>query len=1413
MDRLFSLITRASLRLRWVTILVTVALLAVGVWAVTQLNQELMPSMEFPFHVVVVQWPGSDAETMVDQVAVPMEQALMEIDDVLSVDTTASPGFTFIMARSEFGVDMDATQDAIERQLAGLSLPPDVEEPQIITFDFNALPILIASASADMPLEELRALVEERVVPELEALEGVAAVAVYGGQEIPPEILAQKQEKLALLRGESLPSGTATPSPTPEPTTAAQVGPLPTPVSPSEIVPAPLPDTWEGIVPPEYDSLGIILDSTADLTGMALEMLIDTEPELLNDLTEEMLLGMGPAVLAALPEEFMAGLDPEVAAELTARIEAMPEPPSLPLLMTGASQVLGVSLRTAADLNALAVNEVADTAFGSFVGQLPAEVYAWLIGYAPGFLDDLDAATVLPMLPAETLALFPRDYLAGLEPELAASLMQKLGGGEIPAGEAAEGVPLPDVWLEQFAQFGLPLKTTADLTPEIVAQMGTMAGAEFFAPLTPEMLNALPPEVLEELPAAYATTLDPAFLAQLDDETRPVIEALAGELAAAEGELPTSWQAFFATSPTPVVLPSDLDAAGLAYVAYERPELMAELDPDHLLALTPDALRALPADYLDTLDESLVAQLAARAQAGGTQLGALPAPPPAPEGWVAAFEQFGMTLQTAAGFGPQSINAMAEGMPGLVNELTPEVLDWHMALRPDFLDQLEAGPRETVESILQGAWVPRTSINRTNGAVSLGLSVAKTQDANTVRASHAVMDRLDAFAEELGIRFDYAFEQASFIEESISGVAREGALGALFAVFIILLFLSGMAHGRFRLGWRSTLVTAVSIPTSVMIGFALMRLFGLTLNIMTLSGMTVAVGRVVDDSIVVLENIYRHIQRGEDRWRAAVDGTREVSIAIFASTVTTVAVFLPVGLIGGIIGQVFLPFGLTVTFALAASFFVAITIVPLLAYLFIRQEHLPAEGETWMQKLYTPVLRWAIRPTPWVQTPVVRWFLNNRFTVLAIATVLFVASLGLMGRLPQTFIPDIGEPQINVQVSVEENDLVLTDLRVQELEAQIQGLEGIEVMQTLVGSSGGFESVMGGGHGVNGGAAEITISATSSQRLGPLTEQIRAEAESLFTPDEVTVSSGGLMQQGMGGFEMILVSDDFSSLVAVHDPVLAELQKVEGLTNVASNLALGSEGEMQQITRVNGQRALSFSADVESQDTLGVQAHALERVEALDLPAGVRVEQGFATEQQTQGFADMFGAMGISVLVVYLAMVLTFGALLPPFDILFSLPFAVVGAALALVIRNQTLGISSMIGLVMLVGIVVTNAIVLIDLVQSLRRRGKDTHTALMEAGRTRLRPIWMTALAAVLALIPLALGLNEGAIIAAELATAVIGGLLVSTFLTLVVVPVVYSLTDSAVARLGHMLPGRLGKLLVRISMGWGAANGRPEA
>jgi multidrug efflux pump subunit AcrB len=484
-----------------------------------------------------------------------------------------------------------------------------------------------------------------------------------------------------------------------------------------------------------------------------------------------------------------------------------------------------------------------------------------------------------------------------------------------------------------------------------------------------------------------------------------------------------------------------------------------------------------------------------------------------------------------------------------------------------------------------------------------------------------------------------------------------------------------------------------------------------------------------------------------------------MSIAIFASTVTTVVVFLPIGLMGGLMGEFFLPFGIAVTYALSASFLVAITIVPALAYLFIRKEHLPEEKETGMQKAYTPILEKALR---------------NKGATLAIAAVIFLGSLFILGTRPKAFLPDFGEVQISTSVALpDDTKMADTDSLVMKFEEALENIEGLSTVMVEIGGSGGMESLFMGGM-INQSQASISIGIEDSERANEITALIREKAEEMFGKDYVTVSGGTMSSEGFGGFALVAAAEDQKALANFNDAAIETLNKVEGLANVKSNL-----GEENNYLRVDGEPAIRFMGELEVKNTIGVTNLAKQAL--LDsAPEDITISEGFESQMQTEGFANTFKAIGISIVIVYLVMVLTFGSFVHPFTILFSLPLAIIGAALALLITNSILGLSSMVGMMMLVGIVVTNAIVLIDrILTNKKERGMETQEALIEAGRTRLRPILMTAIAAILALVPLAIGLNEGAIIAAELAIVVIGGLTTSTLLTLIIAPVIFSILD----------------------------------
>ena len=1288
---------------------------------------------------------------MLDEVTIPIEDAVKDIEGVVNLESMTASGMAFVMIQSEFGLDQEALRTAIQEAVTRLTYPEGMDTPELLTFGLEDLPLAFASVSSELSTAELKALVESDIVPALEEVPGVAAVQVSGGQELPTEPPPTPEPTAApILEPTAEPTlmPTLEPTPTAEPTAVpAEVSPPPTteagiaePVAESE--PVALPESWIQAAAAQ----GATLETTDDLTPEMIAAIAGMAPQMLAELTPEMLLAMPLEALGALPQDYLQGLEPELQAQLAGRLAApepeaeveVPEPVALPESWTEGAASWGVKLETTGDLTGLIMKNI--------------------ILRTPEALADITPEMLLAM-PLKALEVLPKDYLESLDPELQAQLAARLAGEEVPQPEAEptrDPAMLPEIWQSAGEAQGISLVMPEDVTPEIIQGIASMA-PQLLDMLTPESLRRFSPEVLAWLPTGYIEKLDADLRAELDELAQPAgglgalaaeAEEKATEIAVGAPELGDAWRQppeESATGPLPTFeTAADLINNGFTATAAELLNLLVGQNmpqvPDLLADLSPEVIA-----------------------------------------WLAENEE---------GF-------LENLSPAALRLLSPEALaslpeDFYATLAPELRSELEGIAAGTVK-----AFTPTDTITSVDGNPSLQLIVYQDSGANTVVTTHALYDRMAELEEEYpGLRFDVTFEQASFIEESISGVTREGALGAVFAVLVILLFLSGTVNGRYRLSWRSTLVTGASIPLSVFMAFALLewlppvadvvlgplvsategipvlgtiillihRLFPIdfTLNLMTLSGMTVAVGRVVDDSIVVLENIYRHIQRGEDQKQAVLVGTRDVAIAILASTVTTVIVFMPIGLIGGIVGQFFLPFGITVAYALGASFLVAVTIVPLLAYLFIRKEHLPEEKEMALQRWYTPVLQWALRHRAWV---------------LIIAGLLFVGSGYLLAERPQALLPNMGEVQVSVSVDLPNGTTMAeTAELVSRFEASLDGVEGLGTKQSEIGAGGGLQAMatrfLGMG-GVDQSLANVRIAVENGKRIDELTAIVREKAEQVFGAEYVTVSGGTLTSSAFSSFSLD-ISGDPEQLKAINDDVIAALEGVEGLANVTSALA-----DTEMILRVNGQPSVSYSGEIETQDALGVSDKAKAQVEAI-VPAGITVTEGYETQVQKEGFSQAVQALLISIVFVYLTMVITFRSFVHPFSILFSLPLAIIGAALALWLTGRVVGLPALVGLMMLVGIVVTNAIVLIDRVQANRKkRGMDVEEALMEGGRTRLRPILMTAVATILALMPLAIGLTEGALIAAELATVVIGGLFTSTLLTLLIVPVMYKTLD----------------------------------
>jgi hydrophobic/amphiphilic exporter-1 (mainly G- bacteria), HAE1 family len=758
-----------------------------------------------------------------------------------------------------------------------------------------------------------------------------------------------------------------------------------------------------------------------------------------------------------------------------------------------------------------------------------------------------------------------------------------------------------------------------------------------------------------------------------------------------------------------------------------------------------------------------------------------------------------------------------------------------------------------------------TGFARTNGNPSLSLSVTKTSDANTVLVAEEVQAKLVEIAARHPdtIVITTVSDLSDFIKESTDGLIREGGLGALFAVLTIFLFLWSV---------RSTLVAAISIPLSILTALVVMQIAGISLNIMTLGGLAVAVGRVVDDAIVVLENIYRHRALGEDRWTAVRSGPREVAGAITASTLTTVAVFLPLGFVGGLVSQFFLPFALTVTFALLASLVCALTVVPVLAYFLIDKVTVKVDdsgepvGSRWV-RLYTPLITFVLRS---------RW---TALGVVALSGLLFLASLTLVSQLPTQFINAGSEKILQVSVAPPSGASSETVLeRAIEAETILAADPDVELIQTSIPGEGdtSFQTIIAAQSGRPANSATLTVRLEPSADMAEKTAEFSTALEPIKTDGyDVQVSAAAGFTSN--GLTVIVSAEDPEQVATTTDAVLAGLADNPDLANLQSDLvkataeiqitvdptkafnvgltaaqvanevrtalvaqtvtqvtlepgqpidlvvqvdpdAATSVEELGQlpvgtvakvpledvatveqadvqgsITRINEAPSARVTAEILSEDTGAVSASVQSTIDALEadgsIPAGVSVELAGVSQQQAEAFGGLFASMGVAILLVYLMLVLTFNSLVTPFIIMFSLPLATIGAFPALYVTGRPIGVSALIGFLMLIGIVVTNAIVLLDLVERLRAEGVPTHEALIQGGRTRVRPILMTAIATILALIPLAAGFNQGSIIAAELGTVVIGGLFSSTFLTLLVVPAVYLLVDRVKIRIGRRL------------------------
>jgi hydrophobe/amphiphile efflux-1 (HAE1) family protein len=753
-----------------------------------------------------------------------------------------------------------------------------------------------------------------------------------------------------------------------------------------------------------------------------------------------------------------------------------------------------------------------------------------------------------------------------------------------------------------------------------------------------------------------------------------------------------------------------------------------------------------------------------------------------------------------------------------------------------------------VADITDGA-AEEQSISRVNGERAISLEIAKIQDANTVQVGNGVKAAIEAMKSSLpkDVQFRILDDKAKTVQGQLDNVKDTILEGAGLTMLIVFFFLHS---------WRSTVITGLTLPISVLASFIAMKYFGFTLNFLTLMALSLCIGLLIDDAIVVRENIVRHLGMGKNHVRAAEDGTNEIGLAVMATTFAIVAVFVPIAFMQGIIGRFFLQFGITVAVAVLVSLFVSFTLDPMLSSVWPD----PVKGRfkyvPWLGRLMERIER-VIEGLHGVYAKVLAFALGWRKSTLLLAVVLFVGSLMLVPKIGGEFVPqtDDGFIQMRFKTPVG-SSLDYSDAKLRQVEAALKEFKEIESVSTVIGSWEGRNY------------SQVNLKLTDVHKTHRRSQQ---EMEKLIR-DRLSAIAGIMLTVGNRPIYIAILGTDEAKLDKVAHDLMAKMHKIKGVADIeysqdganpativkinhelASDLGLsvqqigtalrpfvagdqtnrwlapdGQNYEVNVQLPKSGRERVADLADLSvassKRDAAGnpvmvplrqvvefvpstspqvLKRQALQRrvavfagldnrplgdvmkevnaaMKSIDLPDGIRFDIGGDAQQMDETMAGFGVALGIAIIFIYLVLASQFGSFLQPIAIMMSLPLSLIGVLVALLVTHTTLNIFSVIGVVMLMGLVTKNAILLVDFANHGQREGKSQFAALMEAGQVRLRPILMTTLAMIFGMLPMAIGMGEGGETQAPMGRAVIGGVITSTLLTLVVVPVAYTYLDS---------------------------------
>lgn len=735
----------------------------------------------------------------------------------------------------------------------------------------------------------------------------------------------------------------------------------------------------------------------------------------------------------------------------------------------------------------------------------------------------------------------------------------------------------------------------------------------------------------------------------------------------------------------------------------------------------------------------------------------------------------------------------------------------------------------------------RTSISKTNGKDAVNLQIMKSQDVNTVQVAREVQKKVDEFVRnESGMKSIKTMDTAKPIEDSLYTMVEKAALGTIVAIIVILLFLRNI---------RTTAISIVSIPMSILIALIALKLSNVSLNILTLGALTVAIGRVIDDSIVVVENIFRRLSDPNEKLKGEnliISATREVFKPIMSSTLVTIVVFLPLVFVSGSVGEMFRPFALAITFSLLASLLVSITLVPSLGATFFKngvKNKEQKEGLGTVGRAYRSALNWS---------------LNHKWIVLIVSIFILVGSVVIGARnlgtsyistgdnkfLALTYTPKPGETQKSVTQHAEkvQNYLDKKD-KVETVQYSIGGptpqdptgsTNSMAIMIKYQSDTPNFDEEpdkvlkhietfkqpgewknqdLGTGAGNN--SVEVTVKGPNTSAMKDTVNRVekmmtdikgitnvKSDLSQTYDQYEIKVDQNKAADNGISAAQLAMNLNENlpeKTISTVNEKGKSIDVKVkqnkqtdwssQKIKNIKLNKPTGGTIKLSEIaslkksytpsklTQEDGDYATTVTGKVTDKDVGGKSQQVMAKVKDLEKPSHIKINVGGATDDIDKAISQLAMAMIAAIIIVYLILVITFRGGLAPFTILFSLPFTVIGVVLALIITGETISVPSLIGMLMLIGIVVTNAIVLIDRVINNEKQDMTMKQALIEAGGTRIRPILMTAIATIGALVPLLFGQDSSILISKGMAATVIGGLISSTLLTLFVVPVIYEI------------------------------------